>query len=216
VSHYGPAEKVAGESQRVERVYAVLAGVYDGFFDWALWPGRRRAVEALEILPGHRVLEVGVGTGLSVPLYPPGCDLTGIDISEAMLEKARERIEDLGAYEVSLERMDARELRFPDASFDRVLAPYVVSVVPEPERVMAEIARVCRPGGIVVVVNHFLHHSPPLALLERGLTPVTRWIGFRMDLPGERVIETENLKLVLDRRVNILGFWRLLKLVRTD
>src|SRR5262245_60257224 len=134
--NYPTAEQVAIASRRVERVYSVLARVYDGFFDWALGPGRRRAVEKLPIRAGDRVLEIGVGTGLSLPLYPEHAEVTGIDISGAMLDRAVCRLEALGRAGVFLRRMDARSLAFRDGRFDHVLAPYVISVVPEPERVM--------------------------------------------------------------------------------
>src|SRR5580765_7071789 len=149
------AEYVADASRRVERVYGVLARVYDGFFDWALVPGRRYAVSLLTPKAGERVLEVGVGTGLSLPLYPRGCDVVGIDISGPMLDRARARLSGLDQANVVLKRMDARKITYPDGHFDKVLAPYVISVVPDPSRVMAEIVRVCRPGGTVIVVNHF-------------------------------------------------------------
>ena len=103
---------------------------------------------------------------------------------------------------------------FPDGSFDHVLAPYVVSVVPEPERVMREIARVCRPGGTVVVVNHFNTGGPLLGRLERWLTPATQWIGFRMDLPVEVVTRTAGLRTESIERVNLLRMWRLIVLRR--
>jgi len=214
MSRYPTAERIAQESRRVERVYSVLARVYDDFFDWALGPGRRRAIARLPIRPGERVLEVGVGTGLSFPHYPGRCQFTGIDISEPMLEQARERAEQLQRPEIDLRVMDAHELQFPSASFDHVLAPYVISVVPEPERVMREIARVCRPNGTVVVVNHFRSHNPAMALGERLLTPLSQWIGFRLDLPVERVLQTEGLRTVHMERVNLLGLWHLLEMRR--
>ncbi len=207
------ADRVALESRRVEKVYSVLARVYDDSFDWALGPGRRRALARLAVGPGDRVLEVGVGTGLSLPHYPTGCRLTGIDISEPMLEQARERAEELGR-QVDLRRMDARELEFPDASFDHVLAPYVISVVPEPRRVMREMVRVCRPGGTVLVVNHFLGSRRVLRPFERLLTPATQWIGFRTDLPVEVVTESPGLVVDSVERVNLLGLWQLLVLRR--
>lgn len=210
------AERVAVDSRRVERVYAVLARVYDDFFDWALGPGRRRAVESLAIGPGDRVLEVGVGTGLSLPLYPEHCRVTGIDISEAMLDRAIARVQAIGRRGVSLRRMDARELAFPDASFDHVLAPYVISVVPEPERVLAEMRRVCRPGGTVLVVNHFHSEGVVLRFFERILTPVSQWVGFRMDLPLDVVRGFPGFELVRVERVNLFGMWRLLELRRVD
>lgn len=210
------ADRAALESRRVEKVYSVLARVYDAGFDWALGPGRRRAVERLPARAGERVLEVGVGTGLSLPHYPAGCRVTGIDISEPMLEQARERAEQFGLTHVDLRRMDARDLAFPDESFDHVLAPYVISVVPEPRKVLAEIRRVCKPGGTVVVVNHFHGESPPRRIFERFFSPATQWIGFRLDLPVEAVTATRGLDVEEDRRVNLFGLWRLLVMRRED
>ena len=208
------ADRVAVDHARTQRVYSVLAKVYDDFFDWALTPGRRLAVSRLPARPGDRILEVGVGTGLSLPLYPRDCEVTGIDISEPMLKKARERLDALGREAVVLRRMDAHDLRFPDASFDHVVAPYVISVVAEPEKVMREIRRVCRPGGTVLVVNHFLSDSFLLSAIERILTPASQWIGFRMDLPVRIALEVPGLTLQAMERVNLFGLWRLLTLRR--
>jgi phosphatidylethanolamine/phosphatidyl-N-methylethanolamine N-methyltransferase len=141
--------------------------------------------------------------------------VTGIDISEPMLDQARERAAQLGLEQVDLRLMDARDLAFPDGSFDHVLAPYVISVVPEPSKVLAEIRRVCRPGGTVVVVNHFFGESAPRRLFERVCSPATQWIGFRLDLPAETVTETPGLELLEQERVNLLGLWRLLVMRRT-
>lgn len=215
MSRVPTAEQVAEDSRRVERVYSVLARVYDGFFDWALGPGRRTAVAALDLRPGARVLEVGVGTGLSLPHYAPGCKIVGVDISDAMLDQARTRLERSGRNGVDLRKMDARDLQFPDGTFDAVLAPYVISVVPEPERVMAEMRRVCRPGGKVVVVNHFGSRARWLRALESGLSPLSSWIGFRLDLPVETVTGVDGLVVERARRVNLLGLWQLLELRRT-
>jgi phosphatidylethanolamine/phosphatidyl-N-methylethanolamine N-methyltransferase len=206
------AEHVADASRRVERVYGVLARVYDDFFDWALGPGRRRAVSRLAVDPGERVLEVGVGTGLSLPQYPPGCEVVGIDISEPMLERARLRLHGLRSAAIRLERMDARAIGFPDAHFDKVLAPYVISVVPDPDRVLAEMVRICRPGGTIIVVNKFQSSTRIVATLERLVTPLSTWIGFRLDLPVATVTRTVGLTLVHEERVNVFGLWRLLEL----
>jgi phosphatidylethanolamine/phosphatidyl-N-methylethanolamine N-methyltransferase len=216
MSRSSTAHKVELDSRRVERVYSVLARVYDDFFDWALGPGRVAAVRDLDCRPDQDVLEVGVGTGLSLPQYPRNCRVTGVDISTEMLRQARARAERDGMDHVRLLQMDARQLAFPDASFDRVLAPYVISVVPEPERVMAEIARVCRPGGTVVVVNHFRSTSPILGTVERALTPASQWVGFRMDLPVDAIVRTVGLRLELERRVNLMGLWRLLRFRREE
>jgi phosphatidylethanolamine/phosphatidyl-N-methylethanolamine N-methyltransferase len=214
MSRVESAEHIAIASRRVEKVYGVLARVYDGFFDWALGPGRRYAVARLTPRPGDRVLEVGVGTGLSLPLYPAGCKVVGIDISEPMLERARTRLEGLAHAAIRLERMDARAIAFPDGHFDRVLAPYVISVVPDPDKVMAEITRVCRPGGTVLVVNHFQSAFRPLAALEHLFTPLSNWVGFRMDLPIVEVTRTAGLTLIRTERVNLFGLWHLLEFRR--
>jgi phosphatidylethanolamine/phosphatidyl-N-methylethanolamine N-methyltransferase len=199
----------------VERVYGVLARVYDDSFDWALGPGRRHAVRSLPLSSGDDVLEIGVGTGLTLPLFPADCRVTGIDISEAMLERAQARTEDLRGTDLDLRRMDAQNLNFRDESFDHVLAPYVISVVPDPIRVMSEMRRVCRVGGTVVVLNQFRSHNAVLGLLDRGLTPLTQWLGFRMDLPIETVTETAGLDVVRVERVNLLGLWHLVEMRRT-
>ena len=210
------ADQVAVDHARTQRVYSVLARtrVYDEFFNRLLTPGRRLAVSRLPAQPGDRVLEVGVGTGLSLPLYPRDCELTGIDISEPMLEWARDRLDALGRKGGVLRKMDAHELKFPDASFDHVVAPYVISVVAEPERVMREIRRVCRPGGTVIVVNHFLSENILLGAAERLLTPASQWLGFRMDVPVQIALGVPGLTLQAMERVNLFGLWRLLTLRR--
>jgi len=213
---FSAAEQVAHDSRRVERVYGALARVYDDFFDWALGPGRRRAVASLPIARGDRVLEIGVGTGLSLPHYPENCRVTGIDISDAMLDRARERLEGLDRTGVELRRMDARQLAFPDGSFDHVLAPYVISVVPEPERVMAEMRRVCKVGGTVTVVNHFGSAHRLIGLAERILTPLTLWIGFSLDVPVGTVTASPGLKTEREERVNLFGLWRLIEMRREE
>jgi phosphatidylethanolamine/phosphatidyl-N-methylethanolamine N-methyltransferase len=206
------AAKALSETRDVERVYAGLARVYDTAFDWALRPGRLAAVRSLEMGQGQRVLEVGVGTGLSLCSYPRDTEVTGIDISEPMLKHARLRAREAPAGPIAIHRMDAQSMSFEAAAFDHVIAPYVISVVPDPGRVMAEIARVCRPGGTVVVVNHFVHEDRLLRYLESWATPLTRTIGFRLDTRAQIVTDAPGLTVQSIRAVNLFGWWKLVVL----
>lgn len=200
--------------ERAERIYSSYSGIYDLLFDAILKPGRKRAVETMGIETGDRVLEVGVGTGLSLAYYPARCHVTGIDISSPMLRKAAEKVEELGLGNVELVRMSANRLRWPDASFDKVLLSYVISAVERPEQVVLEVQRVCRPGGRVLFLNHFHSRRRVPAWAERRLTPMTRRLGFVLDLPMSVVTGGGRLRVERVERVNVLGLWSLVTCVR--
>jgi len=201
--------------ERMERVYERLSARYDLFFDHVLQPGREAALRALDLSAGERILEVGVGTGLVVPMYPHQCEVIGVDVSDAMLAEARERITRLGLRHVSVLRMDAQNLEFPDGSFDAVFAPYLISVVPDPRKVMEEMQRVCRPGGRIAVVNHFLSRNPLKAAIERALSPLSFHLGFHLNTPMDTVLAAPSLRLLRKERVNLFGNWTLLLLEKT-
>jgi phosphatidylethanolamine/phosphatidyl-N-methylethanolamine N-methyltransferase len=142
------------ENVLMARVYENMSAIYDIAFGPVLQRGRQRAVEVMGDTAGRRILEVGVGTGLNLTLYQPGTDVTGIDFSPQMLDRAEARAAREGL-NPRLFEMDAADLRFPDDSFDVVYAPYLISVVPDPVSVLREMQRVCRPGGRLLIVNHF-------------------------------------------------------------
>jgi phosphatidylethanolamine/phosphatidyl-N-methylethanolamine N-methyltransferase len=174
--------------------------------------GRNRAVEAVNRRQG-RVLEVGVGTGLSLSSYAEHLEVTGIDYSEDMLARARKRVSAEGLRHVrELRQMDARTLDFPDGHFDTVVAMYLVSVVPEPERVMAEIARVCKPGGQVIIVNHFARDEGPLAWIERRFAPLADRLGWHPDFCRSRIMGVPSLRVAEERRMAPLGLFTFLRL----
>lgn len=202
------------EAHRTERLYSRLSSHYDLLFDRVFQSGREQAIKALELGPGQRVLEVGVGTGLALPLYPRSTEVIGIDLSEGMLEEARQRIADLGLRHASVMKMDAANIEFPDASFDAIHAPYVMSVVSDPRRVLAEMKRVTKPGGRIVIVNHFLSRNPVKASFEKVLSPLSVHVGFRLDTPIGEVLHDRELRLELKKRVNLFGNWTLLRLRR--
>src|SRR3954469_24235051 len=168
----------AVENEFVSRVYENIAWFYDVTFGPALHPGRVDAIRRMAIRPGDRVLEVGVGTGINAALYPADCSVTGVDLSSSMLERARERVARKGVRNVRLLQMDAANLKFADDTFDIVYAPYVISVVPDPVAVTREMVRVCRPGGRIVILNHFRSKSRLGSWLERLIAPLTRFTRF--------------------------------------
>lgn len=196
----------------VQASYARWAPVYDKTFGAATNPGRRSAVAYVNSHGGD-VLEVGVGTGLSLPHYGPNVRVTGIDYSGEMLQKAKRRVAEMNLRSVAaLRQMDAREMDFPDDSFDTVVAMHVLSVVPEPERVMARIARVCRPGGHVVITNHFASEKGPMAVLERAFAPLESLIGWHSDFEIETVLQEPSLSIAAREQLPPLGMMTFLVL----
>jgi phosphatidylethanolamine/phosphatidyl-N-methylethanolamine N-methyltransferase len=203
------------DNDLVAGVYEKLAGVYDFTFGPVLHPGRVDAIERMAIKPGDRVLEVGVGTGINAALYPTDCSVTGIDLSSSMLEIARERVARKGVRNVRLLQMDAANLKFADDTFDIVYAPYVISVVPDPVAVTREMVRVCRPGGRIVILNHFRSKSRVGAWLERLISPLTLYIGFKSDLDLPAFLVQAGLNPVSIEKVNIPRIWSLVTSVKS-
>ncbi|MBI4230301.1 MAG: methyltransferase domain-containing protein [Planctomycetes bacterium] len=193
----------------IDRAYARLSRHYDLLFERVFDGGRRRIFRALPDRPAARVLEVGVGTGLSLPLYPKTTRVVGIDYSGDMLRCASERIHLDRLPNVSLLRMDATNLVFPDGTFDAVIAAYVISATPHPERVIAEMWRVCRSGGRILFLNHFLSENTLLARVERGINRWTKPWGFRTDLELAGLLQQTGLRPDRIERVNLFGMWRL-------
>ena len=196
------------------RTYRLFSGSYDIVFGPVFHPGRKDAVRIANDRPGQRILEVGVGTGLSLPHFRPDSRVTGIDVSAEMLAKAQRRAERRRLTHVEgLHVMDAENLEFPDSSFDAVLALYVASVVPNPARFAAEMRRVCIPGGTIVVVNHFTSENLLLRLIEIRLGRLARHIGFHADFPFDAFRRDSRLSIREVRPSNLFGYWKLLRCV---
>ncbi len=197
------------EKRQVERAYELLAPVYDFVFDWIFAPGRTAAIEQLVLQRGDCVLEVGIGTGLNLPLYPATCRLTGIDLSQEMLDKAVERVQTLAMPNVILKVMDATSLSFGDNEFDKVVATYTISAVPDPVAVLREMRRVVKPGGILVILNHFRSERRLTGWVEDMLAPVCTRLGWKSNLPLAPLLEQVGLVPESIAHVNMFDGWRL-------
>jgi phosphatidylethanolamine/phosphatidyl-N-methylethanolamine N-methyltransferase len=196
------------------KTYRLFSGSYDLVFGPIFHPGRKAAVRAANDRPSQRILEVGVGTGLSLPHFRKDAKITGIDVSAEMLARAYRRVERhaLGNVE-QLAEMDAEKMSFPDDSFDAVLALYVASVVPDPARFAAEMRRVCIPGGTIVIVNHFTSENPAMRFVEKRLAPLAGKIGFHADFPLDTFLADGKLDVREIRPSNLFGYWRLLRCI---
>lgn len=199
--------------QKVERVYSNYAAVYDQIFGRIFHESRESAVRRLNVRRGEQILEVGVGTGLALPLYPRHCKVVAIDLSAGMLEKARARVEAHALDNVELVRMDAGQMKFPDDSFDTIMAAYVVTAVPDYRKVVTEMIRVCRPGGRIIMLNHFSNGNKLIAAVEKVISPLCKHIGFRTDLSLNTVLEGTSLLVAREEKVNPLRFWHLVECV---
>jgi phosphatidylethanolamine/phosphatidyl-N-methylethanolamine N-methyltransferase len=164
------------------RIYSDFSHLYDKIFSRFFCDRINAVITGLNIQPGAKVLEVGIGTGLSLAAYPSHCDVTGIDLALDMLERARQKTRENGWRHFQLLKMDALNLEFPKNSFDYVTSFHVISVVPNPVRMMQEIHRVCKPGGTVVIINHFRTTKPILGPLIDALDPITRLLGWSASL----------------------------------
>ena len=192
----------------IERLYTRCAGIYDWLCGPLLQAGRKQAMQQLALESGDEVLEIGIGTGLTAPLYPRDCKVTGIDVSESMLQQAAQRIGANG--NIRLFKMDASRLAFPDESFDVVYAAYVMTVVPDPVAALQEMRRVCRVGGHIVLLNHFLSDVLLFSKVERLISPFMTRLGFRTDLDARVLLKHASLHPISVRRVNTPGIWTLI------
>jgi phosphatidylethanolamine/phosphatidyl-N-methylethanolamine N-methyltransferase len=196
------------------RTYRLFSGSYDIVFGPVFHPGRKEAVRVANDRPGQRILEVGVGTGLSLPYFRPDSHVTGIDISAEMLAKAEQRVARQGLDHVDgLHVMDAEHLEFEDNAFDAVLALYVASVVPSTPPFAAELRPECIPDGTIVLVNHFTSQNWALRFMEKRLAHLARHIGFHADFPLDAFLRDSGLAAREIRPSNLFGYWRLLRCV---
>lgn len=192
------------------KAYKRYARNYDRIFGKIFEHGRQQLVERMGCKPGERILEVGIGTGLSLRFYPKYVSVTGIDVSPDMLRVARKHLNGHYSCGRSLFLMDAQRMSFADNSFDKVAAMYVASVVPRPNVMMDEIKRVCKPGGDVFVLNHFSNHKLLPRVIETAMLPFKNVLGFSPRFSIETFLHNMPLQLVDTCPVNLFGYWTLI------
>ena len=216
-----PTHSATGPSSQTERLedhYANWAPFYDFVFKLVMRPGRRVSSAILSKL-GGRILDVGVGTGLELPMFEPHVQITGVDLSAPMLEIARKRIAEHGLKNIeALIEMDAQNLQFPDHSFDAAVAPYVLTTVPDPIRMLEEITRVVRPGGTILLVNHFGADTGLIAWGEGWIARNLPKLGWKPNFPwailGDWIKSRPDIELIEVRSLAPVGLFTLVHMRR--
>jgi phosphatidylethanolamine/phosphatidyl-N-methylethanolamine N-methyltransferase len=217
-AHVKPTHSLT--NAEVEGAYAFWAKHYDRLFKAVFAPGRKAAAAAVNLRPGSiRLLDVGIGTGLELPLFREDIRITGIDLSGPMLDVARKRVADKGLSNVDdLVVMDALNLTLPDASFEVVVAPFVLSVVPDPHRMLDEAARVVKPGGDIVIVNHIGATGGPVAWFEAWLGRYSDKLGwhpqFQWSVVSDWLATRDDVELVERRKVSPCRMFTLMRFRR--
>lgn len=198
------------DTETIQKVYNNYAVFYDAIFGQLSRTGREDAVKCLRLKSGDKVLEVGVGTGLSFLSFPSYCHITGIDLSEKMLRRAHKRIKTHNLSHIAVERMDASSMAFADNSFDAVFAAYFITAVPDPWSVLSEMKRVCRKGGLVIVVNHFKSNNKLISSIETVISPFcSKHLGFRTDLCISLLLNDRELRLISRKRISPISLWEI-------
>lgn len=191
-----------------EKVYNFYSTVYDFVFGPSLQNGRKVAVDLIQPRPYEKILEVGVGTGLSIPYFPRGTAITGIDLSSKMLDVAQRKMKKIGRENVELHTMDATKLEFEPDSFDGAIALYCLSCVEDPVLVLEEMKRVVKPGGRLVFMNHFQSQNRFVASVEKAVTPVAKRIGFRTDLELPPLLKRAGMEEAVTVKTDPLGVYK--------
>ena len=197
-----------------DKIYEYVGPIYNFVYSKLLFnEGREVAIEFLNIKHGDHVLEVGVGTGLSLPLYPSDCHVYGVDLAESMLKEAERLIKKKHLKNAKVSQMNANHLQFKDNHFDSVLGNLFISATTHPEKALLEMKRVCKPGGTIVLMNHFHSERKLLGALETAINPIAHTIGFKSNLEMLPLLQKVGLKPKEVRKVNIFNLWTAVSMV---
>ena len=205
------------DDKSIIKSYKRVSGFYDYTFGQIFRPGQRKLVSMMECSPTDKVLEIGIGTGTSYKYYPMETEVTGIDISPDMLKKARTNIRKHNLLNKNVIMMNGEQLKFEDNSFDKVAGMYVVSVTQNPNLLIKEMKRVCKPNGDIYLVNHFSFETDSkfLKILEKGLMPVSKYLGWRPYFPFAEFNAYAKLNVQSISKVNIFDYWGIIHAINT-
>ncbi|HHT9130064.1 MAG TPA: class I SAM-dependent methyltransferase [Candidatus Brocadiaceae bacterium] len=198
-------------SEHIKKVYSFYAWIYDAFFGRIFEHGRYAAFNMMNVKPNESILEVGMGTGLSLPLYPKEAYVTGIDISKEMLDKAERKKQYYRLSNVSLYDMDASSMSFADNTFDKVIASHVITVVPNPLSTLNEIKRVCKKDGEIFILNYTGCNNQIISRFEKFISPFREKLGLGKHIDLDELLGEAHLSIECERRVNFLNVCRLIK-----
>ena len=193
----------------LSRRYDTWSKFYDQTFKILFTDRQRRAINEMHLGSGDRVLDLGVGTGITLPLYPAGVRVVGVDLSPGMLREARRKNAAALPADTHLVRADALTPPFPDASFDHVLMSHVISVVSDPVRLLNVVARITRSGGRIVLISHFRSRRTPLAAVEKLLNPICLKLGWSSDINLPEILDRSDLQLAYQFKINPLDIWQI-------
>ena len=205
------------DDKSIIKSYKLVSGFYDYTFGQIFRPGQKKLVSMMECTPKDKVLEIGIGTGTSYKYYPMETEVTGIDISPDMLEKAKKNIRKHNLQNKNVIMMNGEQLKFEDNSFDKVVGMYVVSVTQNPNLLIKEMKRVCKPNGDIYLVNHFSFETDSkfMKILEKGLMPVSKYLGWRPYFPFSEFNAYAKLNVKSISKVNIFDYWGIIHAINT-
>ena len=205
------------DDKSIIKSYKRVSSFYDYTFGQVFRPGQKKLVSMMNCSENEKVLEIGIGTGTSLKYYPSETFVTGIDISPDMLEKAKKNIKDLNLSKKNVLMMNGEQLNFEDNSFDKVVGMYVVSVTQNPDLLIKEMKRVCKPHGDIYLVNHFSFDtdSKIMKLIEKGLMPVSKYLGWRPYFPFSEFNSYAKLNVKSISKVNLFDYWGIIHAINT-